>query len=515
MKHSSTLCLTVLLSASAFVASCSSKATTSVGGNSGHIPLDDCGPAADCGPSGGQFFDNGKVAELRIYIADDDVEKAVAIERLNGKLDSAKHGWLDVLWARFAPCDTVVDLPVTMEYRSPDHVGNAVLSHVGMRLRGTKSRGINALQGFKLDINELTQETDLDAGSPSRKFANLNTVNALSIEGDFSLMLQCAAYKVMRDNNVPAPRCNHLSVYINGAYYGLMQSVESVHTNSFLKKAFDDKTGSLYAASAGCLYKDSFADLKYISDSFSDYLEPPKYEQVQGATGAPDSDLVPMLKCGDATSTPDPEAFRACIQEWIDVPEWLRLIAGESLMPTLESFLGALRNYYLYFAPDVTAPHGGRFKIYSWDYDTAFQHQQVYPASGDPFSTVTQWFFPSTRAKLATRLTSVFKAEYCAAMNTFLSDVYKPELIDEIAAPLESVVSNAALTSSTWPLRSTIACGDDAGTDAGTCKGAPLTTDVWRSNVAEIRDFIAQNRTKMTALVATKCGTPSVDAGGQ
>jgi hypothetical protein len=51
-----------------------------------------------------------------------------------------------------------------------------------------------------------------------------------------------------------------------------------------------------------------------------------------------------MFKCGDAKTTPDDAAFKACIAEWIDVNEWLKLIAAESLMPALQSFLGAKRN---------------------------------------------------------------------------------------------------------------------------------------------------------------------------
>ena len=508
---------------------CSSKSsnpTDGGGGNSAVAPPETC-PASmtDCGPAGKDFFDPDKVAELRITIEDAEVQAAVADARAQGLLDASPHDWIDLLWSRWGVCTDIADLPVKIQYKSPDGVGDAVLYDVGMRFRGTKSRGVNVLQGFKLDINKLLPDPDPVAGAGSRQFGGVNTINALSIEGDNSLLLQCAAYKVMRDSGLPTPRCNHLSVYINGQYYGLMQSVESVHTGSFLKHAFDDKTGDLYACSAGCLYKDSFADLKYISDSFTDYLNPPKYETsgVADPLNGPNATLIPMLKCGDATTTPDPEAFKKCIQEWIDVPEWLRLMAGESLLPTLESFLGALRNYYLYFKPDVTAPHGGRFELYSWDYDVAFNKQQVYPTSGDPFTSVTQWFFPSQRAKLAQRLTKEFKADYCEAMYSFLDKAYKPETIDKIARPLQPIVANTALQSSTWPLRKTVPCdgaGDVSGAggaSAMVCKGEPLSLEGWLHEVGMIRDFIVSNKAKMTDAVTAACGprvppTPTPDA---
>jgi len=515
VKHSIARSLSYVTLA-VFAAACSSSSVKpGGGGGAGGAPVikaETC-PATmpDCGPSGKDFFDPDKVAELRITIDEAEVQAAVEQARAAGLLDASPHDWTDVLWSRWGVCTDIVDLPVKVEYKSPDGIGDAVLDDVGMRIRGTKSRGINVLQGFKLDINKLLPDPDVATGANSRKFAGLNTINALSIEGDFSLLLQCAAYKVMRDGDVPTPRCNHLSVYINGEYYGLMQNVESVHTNSFLKKAFDDKTGDLYACSAGCLYKDSFADLQYISDSFTDYLSPPKYETsgVADPVNGPNTTLIPMLKCGDVDTTPDPVAFRKCIQEWIDLPEWLAVMAGESILPTLESFLGALRNYYLYFKPDVTAPHGGRFELYSWDYDVAFQHQAVYPASGDPFTTVTQWFFPSQRAKLAQRLTSEFKAEYCEAMYKFMSKAYDPDTIDKIARPLEPIVANPALKSSTWPLRSTIPCGDTGGIDggdAGVCKGEPQTLQSWQTEVRAIHDFIISNKAKMTAVVTAACG---------
>jgi hypothetical protein len=477
--------------------------------------LADC--ASECGPTSDDFFDNNKVAELRITIRKEDLAQAAADATAAGR-PGPFDTWSDVLWAWWQHCEPpdYFWLPVQIEYRSPDGIGDTVLQKVGMRLRGTKTRGTNVLQGFKLDVETLLP--DPDAGAKKRKFAGLSKLNELSIEGDGSLLLQCAAYKLARSFDVPAPRCNHLQVYVNDVFYGIMQNVEPVDTNLFLDRAFDDNDGSLYACSSGCGYDDSKADLQYISDSFADYQVPRKYETLQTfkakdgnggtVTGGPDTDLLPMLECGDVDSTPDDAAFHACIQDWIDVPEWLRLIALESLTPTLESFLGALRNYYLYFAPDKSAPHGGRFALYSWDYDTALVSQSCYPSSCDPFTSVTTWFGPAgTRAKLITRLTKVFRSDYCAAMNKFLSDVYRPEAVDELALVLEPVVHAAAASPTEfWPLRLEGSCP----VDAGVCN--ELTPERWQSEVARIHDFIASFGAQMRSTVTSACAPPT-DAG--
>ena len=99
---------------------------------------------------------------------------------------------------------------------------------------------------------------------------------------------------------VPAPRSSPLRAKM----FGVMQNIEPVDTNLFLKRVFDDKDGSLYACSSGCGYDDSKANLEYISDSFADYQVPKKYEPLQmftakdgdggQVTGGPETDLIPM-----------------------------------------------------------------------------------------------------------------------------------------------------------------------------------------------------------------------------
>jgi hypothetical protein len=200
-----------------------------------------------------------------------------------------------------------------------------------------------------------------------------------------------------------------------------------------------------------------------------------------------EAELIPMLKCGDVDSTPDEGDFKACIQEWIDVPEWLATLAGESVMPTVESFM-VMRNYYLYFKPDAEAPHGGRFILYSWDYDTVFHRQACYPSDCNPFTSVAGWYVPSPRAALALRVQEAFKTEYCAALNRFVSEAFRPELVDQMASVLRPSVD---LVQSGY---------------INPKDGSPVVSvEAWQAEVDAIREFVVNRTVQVQAQIDAAC----------
>lgn len=410
----------------------------------------------NCGPTTADFFDNTRLASVNITIDPNETKQA----------GYGEDEWLSLLWDRWSVCAPHPQYTrVTMNYESPDGIGDSELQNVGLRLRGTKSRGFNDLQGFKLNYQTLLDdgegesdtsdrgdsETDGGADQPRRRFADMNQLNVLSVENDRSLMLQCVAYKYVRNFDIPAPRCNHLKMFINGEYYALMQNVEKVDDGRFLRHYFGDTHGPLYECSGGCSreledgtvvqFPDSKATLEYDGDAFEgSYLS--AYNPLRGDP-EPEQELIPMLKCGDETATPDDEEFKSCIKDWIDVDEWLRLIAAESIMPTLESFM-VKRNYHLFFKPDLAtddSPHGGHFLLYSWDYDTALNKQGCSPSNCDVFSATTGFDTGGSRPLLAKRLMRVFKQETCDTMYRFLDEVYKVEVVDEMAKGIEQAMA--------------------------------------------------------------------------
>ncbi|MFC1642550.1 CotH kinase family protein [Myxococcota bacterium] len=423
-----------------------------------------CPPA--CGPDTESFYDNNKLSTLRITFDPADV----------APLGYTVDGWLDLLWARWKHCPPFDNLVrITMEYESPDGVGDGVMTDVGMRLRGSWERDTTDLQGFKLEFQGLL---GVATGAARRRFGDINRLNTLSIERDPSHLVQCLAYKTMRDFGIPAPMCNHLMVYVNDQYYGLMENVEEADHGRFLAHHFGTTEGLLVEVSpSGCGYEDRDGDLAYLGSSFSAYADPPKYKLERGTEAEAEASLFPMFKCADATQTPDDLKFKTCIQEWLDVGEWLRVMAAESLMPTLESLMYK-RNFYLYFHPDPEAPHGGRFLVYSWDLDTAFQRQSCYPSSCDPMRAVSSLLGPTgARPQLVSRLSTVFKTEYCETMREFLSTVYQPRLVDDMAQVIEPGMASDPIT--------------------------PIAE--WQAEITAIRDFITSHKAEMQSQIASVC----------
>lgn len=427
----------------------------------------------DCGPDYEHFFDNSRLATIRINID-------------AGDLAAQRSGtWLDLLWSRWTHCKPYDSVRVSFEYDSPDDMGDVTLTDVAMRLRGSMDRGVNALQGFKLDF-QYPYFAETGHSGTRRRFAGINRLNTLSLEpcyttntpSDVTHMIQCLSYKYLRDFDIPAPRCNHLRVYIQGRYYGLMENVEEADHGRFLLHHFGTSDGLLVEASpSGCGFEDSQADLAYHGPLFGNYASPARYNLERGTQADAEASLFPMFQCGDATQTPDDQAFASCIQEWLDLDEWLRLIAAESVMPELES-LGFDRNFYLYFRPDAGAPHGGRFVVYPWDLDTAFLYQGCSPADCDLFGAVSARF-TGTRLPLIQRLTRVFKAQYCARLNDFTTNVFDPVVVEMMGSEI-------------WD---------------GMADDPTHTQTQWKNEVVRLRDYVQSHRQSVVAMIASACST--------
>jgi spore coat protein CotH len=450
-----------------------------------------CPPA--CGPTTDEFYANDKVASIHLTIAEAD---------LDGYLPNE---WLQRLFDVRDQCDKEY-VRAEFSYESPDGVGDVTLQDVGIRARGSMALSVNEMKGFKVNFHKPFYE-EANPGAERRRFADINRLNTLSLEPahssgldyDQSRTFQCLTYKLMRNFDVLAPQCNHIKVYVNDEYYGLMQNVEETDHGRFLAHRFGSTDGMMVEASPSmskCGFGDGDGNLKYEGDTMADYLEPPRYVLERGTEADAEANLFPMFKCADASSTPDDEAYKTCISDWLDVEEWLRLIAAESIIPELET-LAYDRNVNLYFKPDDAAPHGGRWLVSIWDVDATLNGQTcgdggssggglgggfggggggTATSACDPMTSISS-LFGGSRLEFVTRLTRVFKTEYCQALNDFLTDVYKPEALDEMAAAMEPAMTEDPVD----------------------------TQQDWLSAVAVTRDFIESNAAAMRERIDSAC----------
>jgi spore coat protein CotH len=442
-----------------------------------------------CGPTTDQFYDTDKLATIRVEIGEEALDGYFADE------------WEQRLFDIRDQCDPVY-IPSTFTYESPDGVEDVTLENVGIRARGSMSFTVNKVKGFKLNFHDPAYEA-ANPGSERRRFADINRLNTLSLkparsanlDWDSTHLFQCLTYKMMRDFDVVAPQCNHLQVIVNGSYYALMENVEETDHGRFLAHRFGATDGIMVKASPSqrdCGYRDGVADLTYKGDNYSDYADPLHFDIERGTEADLEDKLFPMFKCADASSTPSDDDFRTCISEWLDVGEWLRLIAAESIIPELET-LHYGRNIHLYFVRDATLPNGGRWLISVWDVDAALNGQECSSGGGggggfggvptggggagcDPFTAVSS-LFSGTRLALVSRLTSVFSTEYCQALSAFLDDVYSTQKIDEMASVMEPAMVNEPNDSQ----------------------------QQWQAAIGTTRSFIESNGAAMRTAVASAC----------
>jgi len=113
----------------------------------------------------------------------------------------------------------------------------AVFEPVGVRLKGQGSfQSIHEKPAFKVKFNEYVV---------GGRFLGMESVTLNNMVWDYSMMHERIAYAVYREMGVPASRCNHATVWLNGDLYGLYSLVESPDP-SMIERWFDDDGGSLF-----------------------------------------------------------------------------------------------------------------------------------------------------------------------------------------------------------------------------------------------------------------------------
>lgn len=111
------------------------------------------------------------------------------------------------------------------------------LEPVGIRLKGQSS--FVPLDGAGKAAFKVKFDHYVDGG----EFLGLDRLTLNNMVWDPSMIHERLAYEYFRDNGVPAPRCRHAWVVVNGQDFGLYSNVESVDRR-FIERWFDDAGGS-------------------------------------------------------------------------------------------------------------------------------------------------------------------------------------------------------------------------------------------------------------------------------
>jgi spore coat protein H len=232
-------------------------------------------------------------------------------------------------------------------------VDGTALTDVGVRFKG------NSSYMFGRDIKK-PLKLDFDRYVKGQTLFGLSGLNLHNNAFDPSLMREWLSYQLMRDAGMVTPRTAGAVVYLSveGLHErklaGLYVVVEEV-SKPMLKASFGDSSGLL-------LKPENAFNLPYQGDGFERYKD--LYRPKSGAGNGFEEQLIGLTrlihKADDAT-------FAREIESYLDVPSFLRFVAGNAMLANMDSFLSTGHNFYVYIHPQTKRAH-----FVPWDLNLSF-----------------------------------------------------------------------------------------------------------------------------------------------
>jgi spore coat protein H len=247
------------------------------------------------------------------------------------------------------------NLGYEFEYvRAVLEAGDLRLQDVGLRYKGSGTYLVSqrqAKRSFKIDFNRYID---------GQEFHGLTKLNLNSGVMDPTKAREALAYAVFRSAGVPAPRTAFAEVTLtvpgkyDREYLGLYTVVEQVDER-FLKTHFKDGKGLL-------LKPEGIRGLPHFGD------DPAVYEHSYNPKSKPGrGDWKRLVEFTRLVNQAPETEFRKLIGSYLDVDSFVRFLAANVLLASLDGFLGMGHNYYLYQSPAT-----GKFTFIPWDLDLAF-----------------------------------------------------------------------------------------------------------------------------------------------
>ncbi len=376
------ICAWLALSGLAFSAmACSGGESEDLGADAGIGP----DAALDAGPSyadGDWLFEEDRVIEVVIDLP------AASWDELR----LATRNILDV----FGDNCALAPAPEAFFYVSGSvSIEGELLENVGMRKKGFLG---------SLDTNKPSIKIKTDEYVVGQKLSGLSRFTLNNTVQDPSYMNQCLGYKLFRSAGVPAPRCNFAHVTVNGEDMGLYTHVEDVK-KPFLRNHFDSDEGNLYEGT--------------ISDFRSGWTGTFEKKTNEIEVAMPEIDAL-----SDALAL-DGDAMRAALDPILDVDEFMRFWAVETLIAHGDGYSGNNNNFFVYADPST-----GKMSFLPWGADQLF-----HDAAGSRSAARTRSILPR---KLFLHSTS--RSQYIAAMEDILDQVWDEDEVLAEVARMESLL---------------------------------------------------------------------------
>lgn len=221
---------------------------------------------------------------------------------------------------------------------------------VGFRLRGNTSR-YSKKKSFKISFNTFTS---------GGKYYGVEKLNLNGEHNDPTIMRSKVMWDILRKWDIPAPRANHVRVYINGNYYGLYMNVENID-EEFARSRFGNRDGNLYK----CLYP---ADLAYRGP------DPDSYKIWDGSrwvyelsTNEQENDFSDLAQfIGILHDSPD-DRLLCDLDKVFNTYDYLKIMAVSVFCGDWDGYIFNKNNFYLYHNTRT-----GKFEYIPYDVDNTF-----------------------------------------------------------------------------------------------------------------------------------------------
>jgi len=233
------------------------------------------------------------------------------------------------------------EYPATFIFTSGSTIDTIL--NIGFRIRGNTSRQ-SFKKSFKISFNTF---------KTGRKYHGLQKMNLNGEHNDPSLIRSKLCWDLYRKMGVPAPRANHIQVYINGNFMGLYINVEHVD-DRFVKKRFGNDNGNLFK----CTWP---SDLVYISNNPDDYKNNGHYDLKTNLLANDYSDLAHFIDVLNNTPLND---LPCALEPVFNVDVCLRALAVDVFTGNWDGYAFNKNNFYLYHNTQ-----SGRFEYIPYDLD--------------------------------------------------------------------------------------------------------------------------------------------------
>lgn len=225
--------------------------------------------------------------------------------------------------------------PIFTDFKGDITIDGVTVKSVAVRKKGF----IGSLDDYRPSL-KITFDEYVDGQNP---IAGLDRLTLNNNKQDHALVSQYLTYRTFRKAGLPAPRVGFARVTVNDEYLGVYSNVESVR-KPFLKAAFGDGSGDRFEGTIADLY-------------------PKALDRLEAKGKANIKSLQPLAELLAAEG----ELDLAKVNELVDVPQFLKFMAVESLIGFWDGYAQNQNNYFLY-----RNPTSGKYHFIPWGADANF-----------------------------------------------------------------------------------------------------------------------------------------------